>query len=44
LSAFAAQFPEREALTDLDCWHAFEIGRPETFTAMYLFWVRKLAA
>ncbi len=44
LSAFAAQFPEREALTDLDCWHAFEIGRPETFTAMYLFWIRKLAA
>jgi SAM-dependent methyltransferase len=44
LREFKARFPEREALTDLDCWHAFEIGRPETFTAMYQFWVRKLAS
>jgi hypothetical protein len=41
--AFTERFPEREALTDLGCWHAFEIGRPETFAAMYQFWVRKPA-
>jgi tetratricopeptide (TPR) repeat protein/2-polyprenyl-3-methyl-5-hydroxy-6-metoxy-1,4-benzoquinol methylase len=43
LRAFTERFSEREALTDLDCWHAFEIGRPETFASMYQFWVRKLA-
>jgi hypothetical protein len=42
--AFTARFPEREALTDLDCWHDFEIGRPETFAAMYQFWARKPAS
>jgi tetratricopeptide (TPR) repeat protein/SAM-dependent methyltransferase len=44
LRAFMARFPQREALTDLDCWHAFEIGRPETFAAMYQFWVGQPAS
>ena len=28
---FAARFPEPAALTDLDCWHAFESEMPQTF-------------
>jgi 2-polyprenyl-3-methyl-5-hydroxy-6-metoxy-1,4-benzoquinol methylase len=41
LPAFTARFPAPAAHTDLDCWHAFETELPETFSAMYLFWVRK---
>jgi SAM-dependent methyltransferase len=41
---FAARFPEPAALTDLDRWHAFEIESPNTFAAMYRFWVHKPAA
>ncbi len=43
LRRFAARFPDRAALTDLDAWHAFETEAPETFANMYLFWVRKPA-
>lgn len=38
---FALRFPDPTALTDLDCWHAFELDAPDTFSAMYLFSVRK---
>jgi trans-aconitate methyltransferase len=38
---FAARFPEPEAMTDLDCWQAFETQAPSTFAAMYQFWVHK---
>jgi len=38
---FTARFPERAALTDLDCWHAFEIEAPATFAGMYRFQARK---
>lgn len=38
---FAMRFPEPTALTDFDCWHAFETEAPETFIGMYQFWVRK---
>jgi hypothetical protein len=31
-------------LTDLDRWHEFEIASPETFAAMYQFFLRKPAA
>lgn len=41
---FAARFPERSALLDLDCWNSFETDAPGTFGAMYQFWVRKPAA
>jgi len=41
LQKFAARFPERAALTDLDCWHAFEMEAPDTFLGMYRFQVRK---
>ena len=38
---FTARFPERSALLDLDCWHAFETEVPNTFAGMYQFWVHK---
>jgi tetratricopeptide (TPR) repeat protein/2-polyprenyl-3-methyl-5-hydroxy-6-metoxy-1,4-benzoquinol methylase len=41
---FATRFPERSALTDLDRWHVFETEAPNTFTGMYMFWVRMPAA
>ena len=31
-------------MTDLDCWHEFEVERPNAFRAMYQFWVQKRAA
>jgi tetratricopeptide (TPR) repeat protein/SAM-dependent methyltransferase len=40
---FAARFPGRSALLDLDCWNSFETEAPGTFGAMYQFWVRKPA-
>ena len=43
LQRFAARFPERTALTDLDRWHAFETVAPDTFAGMYQFQVRKPA-
>lgn len=41
LHRFAIRFPDRAALADLDCWHAFETEAPDTFTAMYVFSVQK---
>jgi SAM-dependent methyltransferase len=40
-SKYAARFPEDRAKSDLGCWHQFETENPETFTAMYQFWVQK---
>jgi SAM-dependent methyltransferase len=40
LAAFRRRFPAA-APADLDCWHAFETEYPQTFSAMYQFWVRK---
>ena len=44
LHRFAARFPTRTALTDLDCWHAFETEAPNTFANMYQFWIARPAA
>jgi SAM-dependent methyltransferase len=44
LQKFAARFPERAAMADLDRWHAFELEAPDTFAGMYLFSVQKPAA
>jgi len=44
LQRFAARFPERSNMLDLDCWASFETEAPQTFAAMYQFWVRKPAA
>jgi SAM-dependent methyltransferase len=38
---FAARFPEPAAMTNLDCWQAFETHAPTTFAGMYQFWVYK---
>lgn len=39
--AFARQFPDPAARTNLDLWHAFETDNPETFIGMYQFQIRK---
>jgi SAM-dependent methyltransferase len=44
LRQFAARFPARSALLDLDCWHSLETEVPGLFAAMYQFWVTKAAA
>ncbi len=41
LARYAARFPEDRAKTDLGCWHQFETENPDTFAAMYQFWVQK---
>jgi hypothetical protein len=41
---FAARFAEPAAMTNLDCWQAFETQAPSTFAAMYQFWVHKPVA
>jgi SAM-dependent methyltransferase/thioredoxin-like negative regulator of GroEL len=41
LQRFRRRFPDAAALTDIDRWHAFECDHPQTFAAMYHFWVRK---
>jgi Tfp pilus assembly protein PilF/SAM-dependent methyltransferase len=39
--AYRARFPEDQAATDLDRWHAFETENPLAFVNMYQFWVQK---
>ena len=41
---FAARFPDPAAMADLDRWHDFETAAPETFAAMYQFFICKPAA
>ena len=41
--AFAERFPQAEAVTDLEAWHAFETDNPVTFRGMYKFWCRRRA-
>ncbi|HUJ01220.1 MAG TPA: tetratricopeptide repeat protein [Usitatibacter sp.] len=38
---YAERFPADAAQCDLASWDAFERELPDTFAAMYLFWVRK---
>jgi 2-polyprenyl-3-methyl-5-hydroxy-6-metoxy-1,4-benzoquinol methylase/tetratricopeptide (TPR) repeat protein len=38
---FRERFPDPGALTNLENWHSFELSNPQTFSDMYLFWVRK---
>jgi Flp pilus assembly protein TadD/2-polyprenyl-3-methyl-5-hydroxy-6-metoxy-1,4-benzoquinol methylase len=40
---YATRFPADTAMTDLDCWHAFEQDNPRTFETMYVLWVQKAA-
>ncbi|MGZ8310249.1 MAG: tetratricopeptide repeat protein [Rhodoplanes sp.] len=39
--AYRTRFPDDPAMTDLDHWHAFEQDHPDTFAAMYQFWIAK---
>lgn len=41
VKTFQQQYPDAAALTDLDCWNAFETANPETFLQMYRFSVRR---
>lgn len=38
---FQARFPNQENLTDLLKWHQFEEEHPDSFLAMYQFWLHK---
>jgi 2-polyprenyl-3-methyl-5-hydroxy-6-metoxy-1,4-benzoquinol methylase len=43
LQAYIQRFPNDISAIDLGQWHAFEIDNPDTFAAMYIFWVQKAA-
>lgn len=40
-AAYRARFPDDPHAADLSNWSRFEAENPETFAAMYQFWVRK---
>lgn len=40
MERFQRQFPGSDALTNLDCWDAFEAENPRTFRHMYQFMIR----
>jgi 2-polyprenyl-3-methyl-5-hydroxy-6-metoxy-1,4-benzoquinol methylase len=44
LRHFQQQFPDADAMRDLESWHAFEQMHPLTFGNMYFFWVQKTNA
>jgi 2-polyprenyl-3-methyl-5-hydroxy-6-metoxy-1,4-benzoquinol methylase len=44
LRQFQQQFPDVDAMRDLELWHAFEQANPLTFGNMYFFWVQKTDA
>lgn len=39
--AFRERFPDEASILDLEKWAAFEHTYPDTFSGMYVFWVRK---
>jgi SAM-dependent methyltransferase len=41
LHRFALQFPDPQAVTSLERWHAFEQANPQAFVGMYQFWAQK---
>jgi 2-polyprenyl-3-methyl-5-hydroxy-6-metoxy-1,4-benzoquinol methylase/tetratricopeptide (TPR) repeat protein len=43
VNKFQQRYPAASALTDLDCWNAFERSNPQTFRNMYVFSVRRNA-
>ncbi len=42
--SYRQRFPEDQAMTDLDRWHAFESENPKAFVNMYQFWIQKPGA
>ena len=43
LGKFQRQFPDPNALVDLDCWERFEAANPRAFIQTYLFYVQSPA-
>ena len=41
LQSYRQRFPDDPAATDLTRWQIFESENPDTFVAMYQFWVQK---
>ena len=41
LQDYRMSFPNDRAVTDLECWDAFERERPKTFANMYQFWCQR---
>jgi SAM-dependent methyltransferase len=41
VAAYRQRFPDDAAMRQLDRWRVFEAERPDTFAAMYQFWVQK---
>ncbi len=41
MSRFKQSHPEKQSLSSLELWHAFECQNPDTFKSMYQFWCRK---
>jgi Tfp pilus assembly protein PilF/2-polyprenyl-3-methyl-5-hydroxy-6-metoxy-1,4-benzoquinol methylase len=41
LYAYRQRFPDDPAAVNLEHWQAFETDHPDTFAAMYIFWVQK---
>ena len=39
---FSIEFPKDKNFTSLKNWHQFETDNPNTFPAMYNFWVKKI--
>jgi len=41
---YGDRLPEDQAATNLESWHRFELDNPDTFIAMYQFWIQKRPA
>ena len=41
LQDYRMRYPNDRAMTDLECWDAFERERPDTFAGMYQFWCQR---
>ena len=41
LQDYRLRYPNDPAMTDLECWDAFERERPVTFAGMYQFWCQR---
>ena len=39
--SYKQRFPNDPTATDLNNWHIYELENPDTFTAMYQFWIQK---
>ena len=44
IEKFREQYPGAAAILNLDCWNAFEIANPQTFSNMYMFSVCRSTA